>query len=69
MALHAANKPASRHIDMRMHFCRQHVELGNVSTACTPTPEMVADVMTKQTVRTSLVARVNHQAMSEVGTS
>ena len=25
MALHPANKPASRHIDMRIHFCRQNV--------------------------------------------
>jgi hypothetical protein len=48
MALHPANKPASRHIDMRIHFCRQRVELGDVSTAFTPTPDMVADFMTKQ---------------------
>jgi len=35
MALHPANKPASRHIDMRIHFCRQHVELGDVATTFT----------------------------------
>ena len=23
MSLHPANKPATRHIDMRIHFCRQ----------------------------------------------
>ena len=51
MALHPANKPASRHIDMRIHFCRQHVELGDVATTFTPTPDMVADFMTKQTQR------------------
>jgi hypothetical protein len=43
MALHPANKPASRHIDMRIHFCRQHVELGDVATTFAPTPDMVAD--------------------------
>jgi hypothetical protein len=51
MALHPANKPASRHIDMRIHFCRQHVELGDIVTTFAPTPDMVADFMTKQTQR------------------
>ena len=57
MALHPANKPASRHIDMRIHFCRQHVELGDVATTFTPTPDMVADFMSTNTAsdtRTSL---------------
>ena len=50
MTLLPANKPASRHIDMRIHFCCKHVELGDVNvTACTPTPDMVADFMTRQT--------------------
>jgi hypothetical protein len=49
MTLHPNNKPVSRHIDMRIHFCRQHVELGDVSTTFPPTPNMVADFMTKQT--------------------
>ena len=35
----------------RIHFCRQHVELGDVSTTFTPTPDMVVDFMTKQTQR------------------
>jgi hypothetical protein len=48
MTLHSANKPDSRHIDMRIHFCRQHVELGDVATTFTPTPDMVSDFMTKQ---------------------
>ena len=30
MSLHPANKPATRHMDMRRHFRRQHAELGNV---------------------------------------
>ena len=51
MSLHPANKPATRHIDMRIHFCRQHVEQGDVSTSFMPTPDMVADFMTKQTLR------------------
>ena len=36
MALQPANKPASRHIDMRIHFCRQHVELGDVAHTFRP---------------------------------
>jgi hypothetical protein len=48
MTLHPANKPDSRHIDMRIHFCREHVELGDVATTFTPTPDMVSDFMTKQ---------------------
>ena len=51
MALHPANKPASRNIGMRIHFCRQHVELGDIATTFAPTPDMVADFMTKQTKR------------------
>jgi hypothetical protein len=51
MALHPANKPASRHIDMRIHFCRKNVELCDVPTTFIPTPDMVADFMTKQTQR------------------
>jgi hypothetical protein len=51
MSLHPANKPATRHIDMRIHFCRQHVEEGDVTTTFAPTPAMVADFMTKQTLR------------------
>ena len=31
MGLHPSNKPATRHIDMRKHFCRQHVELQHLS--------------------------------------
>ena len=33
MGLHPANKPATRHVNMRMHMLRHHVELGHV---CTP---------------------------------
>ena len=49
MVHHPANKPALRHIDRRNHFCCKHVELDDVSTAFTPTPDMVADLKTKQT--------------------
>jgi hypothetical protein len=49
MGLHPANKPATRHVNMRMHMLRQHVELGHVSTPFCPTFDMVADYMTKAT--------------------
>ena len=51
MGLHPANKPATRHIDMRRHFLRQHVELKNVTTPYVKTDGMVVDCMTKQTPR------------------
>jgi hypothetical protein len=68
MALDPANKPASRHIDMRIHFCRQHVELGDVATTFAPTPDMVADFMTKQTNPTSLHMNVTADARSATST-
>jgi hypothetical protein len=49
MGLHPANKPATRHIDMRRHFLREHVELKNVTTPYVRTDAMVVDCMTKQT--------------------
>ena len=49
MGLHPANKPATRHVNMRMHMCRQHVELGHVVTPYCRTYDMVADYMTKAT--------------------
>ena len=49
MGLHPANKPATRHVNMRMHMLRHHVELGHVSTPFCPTFDMVAHYMTKAT--------------------
>ena len=43
MSLHPANKPATRHMDMRHHFCRQHTEEGDVLPIYQPTPDMAAD--------------------------
>ena len=51
MGLHPSNKPATRHIDMRRHFLRQHVELKSIVTPYVRTDAMVADCMTKQTPR------------------
>ena len=49
MGPHPSNKPATRHIVMRKHFCRQHVELGNVTTYFKKTADMLADFLSKQT--------------------
>ena len=43
MSLHPANKPATRHMDMRRHFCRQHTEEGDMLPIYQPTPDMAAD--------------------------
>jgi hypothetical protein len=53
MGLHPANKSATRHVNMRMHMLRQHVELGHVSTPFCPTFDMVADYMTKATPKST----------------
>ncbi len=50
MSQHPTNKPATRHIDMRMHMCRQHVELGNIKTEHMPGTDLPADMCSKQTV-------------------
>ena len=49
MSVHPANKPATRHMDMRIHNCRHHVEAGNVATPFESTHNMTADFMSKQT--------------------
>jgi len=49
MGLHSFNKPATRHIDMRKHLCRQHVELGNVTTPFKKTADMLAGFFSKHT--------------------
>jgi len=49
MGLYPSNKPATRHIDMRKHLCRQHVEFGNVTTLFTKSADMLTDILSKQT--------------------
>ena len=49
MGLNPSNKPATRHVNMRVHMLLQHVELSNVSTLLYPTKDMVADYMNKAT--------------------
>ena len=50
MSQHPTNKPATRHVDMRIHMCRQHVELGNIKTEHMPGTDLPADMCSKQTV-------------------
>ena len=49
MGLHPANKPATRHIDMRRHSLRQLVEPKKVTTPYVRTHAMVVDCITQQT--------------------
>lgn len=37
----------SKHIDIRYHFIRDHVRLGNITTSHVPTTAMPADFLTK----------------------
>ena len=64
MGLHPANKPATRHVNMRMHMLRHHVELGHVSTPYCSTFDMVADYMTKATPKPTH-ERHNARAMGD----
>ena len=49
MGLNPSNKSATRHIDMRKHVWRQHVELGNVTTPFKKSTDMLVDFLSKQT--------------------
>ena len=49
MGLHPSNKPATRHIDIKKLFYRQHAELGTVTTPFKKTADMLADFLSKQT--------------------
>ena len=49
MSLHPSNKPTTRHVDCRIHMCRQHVELGHVKSKFKRTGDHTMDMFTKQT--------------------
>jgi hypothetical protein len=49
MSHHPCNKPATRHVEMKEHFSRQHTELGNTKPCFCGTHDMTADFMSKQT--------------------
>jgi len=44
-----ASSTATRHFDVRKHVCRQHIELGNVTTPFKKTADMLADFLSTQT--------------------
>ena len=50
MARHPTNKAATRHVNMREFFARQHVELGNIETPFCESADMNADSLSKATV-------------------
>lgn len=37
----------TKHIDVRHHYLREHIESGRINVVHIPTEEMVADVLTK----------------------
>ena len=59
MGHHPSKKAATRHVDMRIHFMRQHVELGTINTPFCPTFDMVADFMTKATPKATHERHMN----------
>jgi hypothetical protein len=46
-ALNLQSSARTKHIDVRHHFCKQHVACGDVSLSYVPTAEQPADCLTK----------------------
>ena len=59
MGHHPSNKAATRHVDMRIHFMRQHVEIATINTPFCPIFDMVADFMTKATPKATYERHMN----------
>jgi len=54
-AVSVANNPPhhakTKHVDVQLHFIRDHIEKGTVNVEYCPTDDMLADVMTKGLAR------------------
>lgn len=48
LSLSPVISPRSKHIDIRHHFIRAHVQDGSFTTTWVPTSDMPADIFTKQ---------------------
>ncbi|GMF22168.1 unnamed protein product [Phytophthora lilii] len=47
MGYKIGNTPRAKHIDLRAHFVRDHVEAGNIKLEHVPSSEQLADYLTK----------------------
>ena len=47
MATNLGYTPRAKHIDLRAHFVRDHVESGNISLEYVPSEDQLADFLTK----------------------
>ena len=47
MATNLGYTPRAKHIDLRDHFVRDHVESGNISLKYVPSEDQLADFLTK----------------------
>jgi hypothetical protein len=61
VAISLANNPLhhakTKHVDIQLHFIRDHVEKGTVNVEYCPTDDMLADVLTK------CLARERHECL------
>ncbi|EZA49516.1 Copia protein [Ooceraea biroi] len=46
-AKNAGYRPRTKHIDVRQHFIREHIEASVINVEFLPTEEMLADALTK----------------------
>lgn len=65
LALNGGYRPRSRHIDIRYHFLREHIERGNVTIFFIPTDENIADALTKAVDKKKLLFCNNKMGLRE----
>ena len=51
LAKNPTHHARTKHIDIELHFIRDHVELGTIALKYCPTENMIADIMTKALAR------------------
>ncbi len=69
LALNAQFSQKTKHIDIKHHFIRDHIESGDISLSYIPTEEMTADILTKPLPRPAyerLRAKLGIRSLEEV---
>ncbi|KAE9090712.1 Copia protein [Phytophthora fragariae] len=67
MATNQGYTPRAKHIDLRAHFVRDHVEAGRIKLKHVPTEEQLADFLTKALPTPRLMQLCNASGVVDVG--